>query len=157
MIRNDRRAVSVAITHALTIAVTTIAISTLLIGAGGLLDDQQNRVAREQLTEIGSDVVSHINSLDRLAATGDTVDATVRPTYPTRVVGQEYSVSILHESSSDFPFGTDHALSVRSTRLNSPIQFPLRTNVNLAAVEVEGGPLAICLDAGDITLGRNCS
>lgn len=157
MIRTDNRALSVAITHALTIAVTTLVISTLLIGAGNLLDDQQNRVAREQLTEIGSDVVSHINSLDRLASTGHTVEATVRPTYPTRVVGQEYSVSILNATTSDFPFNTEHALSVRSTQLNSPIQFPLRTDVTLDVVEVEGGPMAICLDASGITLGRNCA
>jgi hypothetical protein len=156
MIRNDNRAVSIAITHALTLGITAVLITGLLIGAGGLLEDQENEAARGSLQEIGSDTVSHINSLDNLNATGEQVNVSVRPDYPDRIVGEEYSINITNDASNH-PFETEYALVIRSDALSAPVWYPLETTVGLdEQSEVEGGQFEICHESGEIRMGRRC-
>lgn len=156
MIRTDNRAVSIAITHAITLGITAVLLTGLLIGAGGLLEEQESRAARGSLSEIGSDTVSHINSLDTLNATGDEVNVSVEPDYPDRVVGEEYTINITNDRSAH-PFGTEYALSVRSDVLSAPIWYPLEVTVELdEQSEVKGGEFEICHTDGEIKLGRRC-
>ncbi|MEF8782585.1 MAG: hypothetical protein V5A39_06305 [Haloarculaceae archaeon] len=156
MIGRDNRAVSVAITHSLTLAITAILISTLLVGAGQFLTDQEELAARQQLGEVGSDVVSHINTLDRLNATGEDVNVTVRPSYPEQVVGEPYTINITDDKSS-FPFETDYALEIRSESLNQPIQYPLSTDVTLdETAQAKGGQVTVCLVEGNASIGGGC-
>jgi hypothetical protein len=156
MTGDSTRAVSTAITHPLTLAITALLISTLLFGAGELLADQKNRAAREQLSEIGSDVVSQIEHLDSLNGTGESVNASVRPTYPDRVAGEEYSINITGDSDS-FPFETSHAVSVDSPALDQPVQFPVETEATLdTTASAQGAPVEVCLRDGTIDLGRDC-
>jgi len=157
MIRNDTRAVSIAITHALTLSITAVLITGLLIGAGGLLDSQESRAARDSLSEIGSDTVSHINSLDDLNATGEQVNVSVTPEYPDRVVGEAYTINITNDKAAH-PFeGTEYALVVRSDALSAPIWYPLQTTVELdEQSEVQGGEFTICHESGEVRLGRRC-
>lgn len=156
MIRNDNRAVSIAITHALTLGITAVLITGLLIGAGGLLEDQEGEAARDSLTEIGGDTVSHINKLDSLNATGEQVNVSVRPDYPDRVVGEEYTINITNDPSNH-PFETDYALVVHSDALGAPIYYPLETRVELdEQSEVQGRQFEICHEFGEIRMGRRC-
>jgi hypothetical protein len=159
MIGDDNRAVSIAITHALTLAITAVLISGLLIGAGQLLDDQEDRAAEEQFSEIGGDVLSHVNSLDRLNATGEQVNATVEPSYPSRVVGESYRINITDDDSS-YPFDTPYALVITSDLLEQPKQYPLNTTGPTELDEtarVQGGDVLICLQNGEISMGANCT
>jgi hypothetical protein len=155
MIRNDNRAVSIAITHALTLGITAVLITGLLIGAGGLLEDQEKQAARGSLSEIASDTVSHINSLDNLNATGEQVNASVRPDYPARVVGEEYTINI---TTNDHPFtATQYALVIRSDVLSAPVWYPLETTAELdEQSEVDGGQFEICLTDAEIRMGGRC-
>lgn len=155
MIRTDNRAVSIAITHALTLGITAVLITGLLIGAGSLLDDQETEAARGSLSEIGSDTVSHINSLDDLNQTGEAVNVSVRPDYPDRVVGEEYTINI---STQTEPFNNvKYTLVVESDALSAPIYYPINTTVALdEQSEVQGGQFEICHKHGEIRLGRRC-
>jgi len=157
MIGDDTRAVSIAITHALTLAITAVLISGLLIGAGQLLDRQENRVTRAQFDEIGGDVLSHVNSLDRLDRTGTQVNVTVEPSYPSRVVGEPYQINIT-DDDSEFPFDTEYALVIDSDALDQPKQYPLETDAELdETARVQGGEVLICLRNNEITMGANCA
>lgn len=157
MTGDEDRAVSTALTHTLTIAITAVLISTLLLGSGQLLAEQENRAAREQLSEIGSEVVTHINDLDRLDGTGDAVNASVQPTYPDRVVGRAYTLNITNDTSR-YPFETDYALAVQSPLLDRPMWYPLQTETDVdASARAKGGDVEICLRRGEISLGRGCS
>lgn len=150
------RAVSIAITHALTLAITAVLVSTLLIGAGQLLDRQEDNVAREQFDEIGGDVLSHINSLDRLSKTGEEVNVTVTPTYPAQVVGQPYQINIT-DDDSEYPFDTDYALVITSDLLDQPKQYPLDTDAGLDEDSIaQSGEVTICLENNEIKMGANC-
>jgi len=155
--KSDDRAVSVAITHSLTIAITAVLISTLLIGAGQLLDGQENRAAEEQFSEIGSDVVSNIQAIDRLNTTGADVNATVRPEYPRRIVGSSYRINVTDDNASH-PFDTSYAVEIESDVLEQPVQFPLETDSTLDPDSAaQGGEVPICLDGDDeISLGVAC-
>jgi len=157
MIGDDNRAVSIAITHALTLAITAVLISGLLIGAGQLLDQQENRVTRAQFDEIGGDVLSHVNSLDRLDRTGAQVNVTVEPSYPSRVVGEPYQINITDDDSS-YPFDTPYALVIDSDALDQPKQYPLDTDAGLdETARVQGGEILICLRNNEISMGGNCA
>ena len=156
MTGNRDRGVSTAITHTLTLGITAVLISTLLLGSGQLLADQKDRAAREQFSEIGSDVVSHVNDLDRMSDTGRAVNVSVRPSYPERVVGEGYTLAIT-DANSTYPFETDYALEIRSPQLDRPLQYPLQTDTDLDEdARASGGDVPICLSGGEISLGEAC-
>jgi len=140
----DDRGVSVAITHALTIAITTVLVSVLLIASGGLLDSQQERVGEEQLSEIGNDAASHIHSFDRLNETGEGVNATVRPEYPNRLV-DSYRYELALE---------DGDLVVRSDQLGVATEISIENETRLVDSAVPGNEVEIRLCEGEeIRLG----
>jgi hypothetical protein len=157
MIPDDNRAVSIAVTHALTIAITTVLISGLLISSGELLDDQEERVSQSQFDEIGADVISLINSLDRLNGTGDDVNVSVDPSYPEEVAGHSWKMNL--SGGGENPFNTTHALNITSDNFDRTIQYPLNTtnaNVDVGATTSNSDPEIWLCDDGTITFG-DCS
>lgn len=152
----DDRAVSIAITHALTIAITAVLVSGLLVGTGQLLDNQESRVAQEKFEEIGSDVVSHIEDVDRLNETGTEVTVTVRPEYPQRVVSTPYRINVTDDNDSH-PFESEYAVLVESDLLEQPVRFPLNTTTAVDPDSVaQGGEVPICLESNEISIGVAC-
>jgi len=143
---DDTRAVSIAITHALTVAITTVLVSGLLISSGTLLKSQEERVGNQQLSEIGSDIVSYIHEFDRLNGTGTEVTATVQPNYPDRIVGSYvYSIELYD----------DGTVEVRSNRLGQSADFEIDTETDIQGGTVTGGNVEInlCDSPQRITLG----
>jgi len=104
--RRKDRGVSIAVTHVLTIGITTILISGLLIAAGGLLEAQQDRSAEQSLETIGERLSGELSSVERLAA--DDGDSTVNLTvsHPSQVASEGYTVT-LHEACDDAPLIDD--------------------------------------------------
>jgi len=101
-------------------------------------------------------MLSHINSLDRLNATGDQVNVTLEPSYPSQVVGDPYTINITDDDSS-YPFDTDYALVITSDLLDQPKQYPLETDTDLdETARVQGGDVLICLRNDEISMGGNC-
>jgi hypothetical protein len=140
----DERAVSVAVTHALTVAISTVLVSGLIVGAGTLLESQQQNVGEQQLEEIGSDAVSYINTFDRLNQTGEDVNVSVEPEYPERIVGSfRYTIQLNEDS-----------LVVRSVRLDRSVEYPIETDVEIDQSAISGADVEINLCEGEeITLG----
>jgi hypothetical protein len=156
----DDRAVSIAVTHALTLAITTLLISGLLIGAGNVLSAQEKRVAQSQFDEIGGDLIAQLNSLDRLNETGDNVTVVVEPQYPNRVAGQTWNIRLIDNSSSevydDEPVAS--VLQIESPHHDRKIEYPLNneTAVEYGAPDNSHSPvLSLCSD-GEIQFGE-CS
>lgn len=145
----NERALSVAVTHALTVAISTILVSGLIIGAGTLLESQEQSVGEDQLREIGSDSVTYVNTLDRLNGTGENVTVTVAPDYPERIVGS-YRYTIQLYNTSEFS-----GVEIRSEALGRDRRYPLETtnarltNTSTNGVDVQ---LRLCKN-GEITLG----
>lgn len=154
---SDERAVSIAITHALTFGITAVLISALLLSSGQYLSAQERQVSQNQFTDIGSDVVSHVNSFDRLNETGRDVSGSVEPDYPDRVVGHSYTISIAEDDDGVFP-GVAHVIQIESQALERPLQYPLRTESTLdVGASMAGDRAVVCLRNDEITLGGECS
>lgn len=150
----NERGVSVAITHALAIAITTVLLSGLLVASATLLETQENRVGQDQVDDIAGDVATYINSFDRLNETGTNVNATAKPEYGERLV-DTYSYQVRLENTTS----TNAVVTVEANRLGVVSVFELEVNANIEPRTVEGGPVEINLcspsssDPSYITLG----
>lgn len=152
----DERAVSVAITHALTFGITAILISALLLSAGQYLAAQESAVAENQFSDIGSDVVSHVNSMDRLNRTGTDVSASITPNYPRHVIGETYTIRIAEDDENTF--GSEHVIEIESDALDRTLQYPVETDADLeVGASARGESPEICLDDGEISIGTGCA
>lgn len=141
----DDRAVSIAVTHVLAIGITTLLISTLLIGAGGVLDDQKERAAREELSTIGDRVSTQLTTASRMAETADSVEITVNQ--PTRVSGGTYTIDLVTSSPESVcdgasvpptPGELDGCLVLETTNLNVVVTVPVHLPGPDPTVEVVG-------------------
>lgn len=154
--RGDKRAVSVAISHTLTLAITAVLITILLVGAGDFLQTQQDSAAREKLSSIGADVASLIEKTDSLNATGEQVNISLDMNYPTRVTGETYRVRLSPESNP-----RQAMVYINSSTIPEPIGIKVRTDTPMEESGFRSGSnfqsLSLCSTGGHtITLGR-CS
>lgn len=150
------RAVSIALTHAFTISITTILISGLLIGAGNLLENQERRAATNEFEEIGGDVVSHVNTLDRMNETGQDVNVSIQPAYPEQVANQPWQMEFADGDKS--PFDTAYALNLSSSHYPYTVQYPINTSntqldVGESPANQDSPTITLCSD-GTITFGE---
>ena len=98
MFDDQDRAVSIAVTHVLTIAITTVLISGLLIAAGSMLEGQQDRSAEQSLETVGERIAGEIAGAEQAA--GDDGTVTITADHPSRVASERYTVT-LHPSDPD--------------------------------------------------------
>lgn len=156
------RGVSIALTHAFTVAITAVLLTGLLVGAGQLLDTQENRVTQQQFSEIGNDLVSQLDRFDRLAAAPGNASATVTQQYPRDVAGYSYRLSIVE---TDERFTQSHALELEHLQKDTSVLYPIANDTPIAAESsARGGPIEVCLDHGGtatnmslIAFGEGCS
>lgn len=87
------RGISVPLSHAMTLAITSVVVAGLVASAGGLLSDEREQAVGTELSTIGVDLVSTLEAVDRLAA-GENTTATLEVSYPGRVAGRTYLVSL---------------------------------------------------------------
>lgn len=150
----DERGVSIAITHALTLGITAVLLTSLLLSAGSLLTEQEERAGQQQFEEVGGDLVSHINSLDELNETGTQTNVSLETKYPRLVAGEQWSVEFSGNPNPNF--GTNYSLSLNTPLLDRTIQYPIQLNsadLDLNA-EAQGGDITLRLCEGTITFGE---
>lgn len=152
----DDRAVNIAITHGLTLAITTVLISGLLIGAGNVLTSQEQQVAQAQFDEIGGDLTSQLNTLDRLNETGEDVNVTVQPNYPEHVAGQTWNLELIGGDDSD-TYDTESVVRFDSPHHQRTIEYPFSnsTQVDYGSPANSHEPI-VSLCEGEIGFGE-CS
>jgi len=148
--RGDTRGVSLALTHALTLAITAILVSGLLVASGSLLDAQEQRIGQTQISEISSDAASYIYEFDRLNETGNAT-ATAKPSYPPQIV-DSYSYRI--ELRED---GDTAILRVEVDRLDLSTEIEIETETPVDPASDSGGDgeieINLCSNPQEITLG----
>jgi len=144
----DTRGVSVAITHGLTIAITGVLLIGLLSASGTLLDTQEERISHDQLSEINGDVMSHINTVDRLAATGQNVSMTLTLDYPDRIIdSHNYRIELRTDGSGQ------GVLEVSVSRLDQSVTRKIDTDADIVPGRVTGSNVTVSLCDESITLG----
>ncbi|WP_049925988.1 DUF7266 family protein [Halopiger goleimassiliensis] len=145
----DERAVSITVTHALTIGITTILISGLLLSAGGMLERETERSTDQSLETIGERLAGEIQSVDRMA--GDDGQVNVTTDHPRRIGSRAYTVSLGTGDDCDGPLLEDGSDCVILTlRDDAPVYVPLETDADLETdSSVRGGGIEVSYDGDD--------
>ncbi len=94
----DTRAVSPAVTQALTIGISTILITGLLLGGSSYVDNKREQTVRQGLQDIGSGVASDFVRLDQFDPPGGSQDVSFTSDYPDRVGGEAYRIALVQSS-----------------------------------------------------------
>ncbi|WP_247731680.1 DUF7266 family protein [Halovivax limisalsi] len=151
-LERDERAVSIAVTHVLTIGITTILISGLLLGAGSMLENQREEATKSSLETIGERLASEITDVDRIASDGAD-NVTVRTDHQRFVTGSQYTVELIETGcASEYPLiDTEQCIGLTSNSEGVSVGVPLTTNQSIGG-SVTGGAIIIEWDGGDITL-----
>jgi len=137
--RRDTRAVSPAVTQALTIGITTLLVTGLLLSGGAFLDAEQENIVRQGLIDIGAGVASDIVRFDQFETTGGVRDVSFTSTYPDRVATETYRIHLVP--------GTDEAtIYVNSTSSDLSTQIRFRNETPVCERRVSGGPIVIAYD-----------
>ena len=154
---DDERGASIAVTHALTLGITAILITTLLLSTGNFLQSQQERVAQQQLREIGGDAASLVGDADDLNETGTEVRANLSASYPQSVAGEPYTIALVPQSGSA---GTNATIYLNASDMDVSIEVPVTTDTEMRQSRMRGSSptVRLCYDGSDqfIVLGR-CS
>lgn len=160
----DDRGVSIAVTHVLTIGITTILIGGLIVAAGGLLDSEQERAADREIGAVGEGIASEMVSLAVTAEEQDLDEASITTNHPRLVTGQSYTVELTDEPSKvDGACGIDNRLGsgeydacilleAESVSMEVPLVLPGSVGIDEGAT-ASGGDIVIEYDGSDLTIG----
>ncbi|MBX0298255.1 DUF7266 family protein [Haloarcula nitratireducens] len=133
----DDRAVSIQISHTLSLAITALLISGLLIATGGLVESRQEQAIQSELAVVGERIATNLMTADRLAsAGGSTAEVQVMVSLPDRVAGSGYRVTV---NSSTAP----PQLALTSTDPTVTVTVPFETTTTVDGRTVSGGDVRI--------------
>lgn len=135
-LRNDTRGASITLTHSLTIGITTLLIAGLLLGAGSLLDRQQERVTKSGLHDIGEQVVSDLTTVDTLASEYQSSTVSSQSGYPARIGGNLYEVGLRAD-------GDDAVVFMNMSNPQATVRITFQNTSRVCEREINGGPVKI--------------
>jgi hypothetical protein len=139
----DDRAVTPAVTHALTIGISAILITGLMVGAGGLLDNQRTYVVENGLENVGGAVTGELVRIDQFDTDGVDADVTFTTDHPERVGGRTYNV-VLEPGSPQSTLSLD---ATGESELTVRYRFANETSVCESAVD--GGEITVAFDVSE--------
>lgn len=141
----DDRAVSIAVTHVLTVGISTLLIAGLLIGASGMLDAERERAGRDEIAAIGdrhaAEIVTAVDSGARANA-----DVTVRSRQPDLSIGGPYVVSLTNSSHCRYRSGYDGCILVATSSEDLSVEVPVtlpRPTASIQNATVQGGQVVV--------------
>lgn len=143
-VRVGDRGVSTILGYTLNLAVATILVTGLLVGAGSYVEGQQERAIRSELDVIGSRVAGDIAAADRLVRTGSDTSVTIEVETPTRSTGVPYLLDVNASGGDTIRLSTDDP--------NVTVTVPYRSETPVSSTTVSGGTFVIRYDPGSGTL-----
>ncbi|SDE70391.1 DUF7266 family protein [Halorientalis regularis] len=139
-LRDDTRGASVALTHSLTLGITALLIASLLIGAGGLLERQQERVATQGLQNVAEGTTNDLKSVDRLASRSHSGEVVSMTSMPTHIAGENYDLALVNRD------GNRSALFANMTTPNVVTAVEFRNESRICERTLSSGPLRVVYD-----------
>ena len=133
--RNASRGVSTTVGYVLNLGVATILVTTLLLSAGTLVEDQRERAARTELRVIGERVVADLAAADRLARASDGGDVRYVVRVPNRIVGSGYEIRV-NESGNEQVVLVSEDMDIR-------VNVPFESDVPVSGATHSGGDVAL--------------
>ncbi|MDQ2051376.1 hypothetical protein RBH26_12910 [Natronolimnohabitans sp. A-GB9] len=160
MLHKDTRAdsdrgLSVALTHVLTIGITTILIAMLLVSGSAMLDSETERSTQTALETVGERLAGEIDNVDRIAdEDGDDETVTLVAEHPQTVANSGYTVELQPESDCDGPLIDESSpcLELSAHDTDVTVYVPVRIDADVSDDQnpVSGGTIEIeYIDDGD--------
>lgn len=158
MIGNDHdtdRGMSVAVTHVLTIGITTILIAMLLMSGSTMLEVETERSTETALETIGERVAGEIDNVDRIGNGSETV--TLVTDHPRTVTNSPYTVELrAADDCEEAPLLDDRnpclRLSAHDEDVTTYVPVVIDADVPDDENTAAGGPLEITYDDDEIHL-----
>ena len=138
----DDRGASIAVTHALTLAITAILITSLILATGNFLNAQKDNVARQQLSDIGGDITLLIDRADQLNQTGSSVNATFETAYTDRVTGEPYTIILIPDNGKR---DTEATMYLNATALDISVAMQVSSDTPMVESRVRAGNPTVSL------------
>lgn len=151
-LHQDDRAVSIAVTHVLTIGITTILITGLLVGGSGLLRDEKQDAKRTELRTIGNRLATEVSSTYYSAEDAGGGRMVVRVSHPEYVAGDNYKISLRTGSDCDAPaISVSQCLVLDTPMGDNRVVVPLDPDIELVGSlpEVNGGSFYVVVEDTD--------
>jgi hypothetical protein len=142
-LRRDDRAASVTVGYVLTLAIGAVLLSGIVIGIGGVVDSQTERVVRGDLAVVGQTAAGNLESADRLARASEVdrpsgaaaPNVSVDVDLPTRLAGRPYRIAV-----------DGDAVTLRTDDPEAVAEIPHVATLPVEASSVRGGPIRISYD-----------
>jgi hypothetical protein len=123
------------------LTISALLISVLLVGVGGFVEDQRERVVQTELDVVGQQLASDIAATDRLVQGSNPSTGSVGVRFeshlPNQIANTGYTVEV---------DGSQSRLVLRTDRPTVAVIVGIETTTELAEVTVAGGDLAIVYD-----------
>lgn len=147
----DDRAVSIALTHVLTIGITTILITGLLIGGSGLLEDEKSDATRGELRTIGNRMASELSAAYYSATSSGGGKMVVRVTHPSRVAGNSYNVELRQSCTGSALPGSPDCIVMKPLKGQNEVKIPVDPDIEFESppTTVQGGSVYIVVEDFD--------
>jgi 1-aminocyclopropane-1-carboxylate deaminase/D-cysteine desulfhydrase-like pyridoxal-dependent ACC family enzyme len=147
-LRDDRRGVSITVSHVLTIAITAVLISGLIIAATGALTGQRERAARSQLDTVGQRLAFEVEQVDSLAARGNDTAAALNTDHTNWIVNSRYEVTLANDADCDTASGagTDTCLVLTVSGLETRTVVGIDVSAPITESTAPGGEVRIVYD-----------
>jgi len=146
------RGVSVLVSYIAALGVTTLLVTSLVLGMGGFLQAEREAATRAELRVVGNQLAADLAAVDRLSrqrlANGT---VRLRTDVPERAAGVRYEIEL--EAVAGAPHASVH---LRSLEGETAVTVTARMNTTVAPMNVDGGDLVIRCDAdADRVVVRN--
>lgn len=151
--RNDDRAVSVAVGYVLGLGIATLLFSVLLIGGSGLIESQTRSVTHDELSVTGQQLAADVSGADRLVRAetsnggGSPSEMSLRTDLPDRVAAGGYTIEITYTDADDT--GT---IELRSTDPNVVVSVPFRSVEPVRETTIGGGSVETDYEGGELVI-----
>lgn len=152
------RGVSVAITHVLTIGITTILIAMLMMSGSTLLETETERSADTALETIGERLADEIENVDRIGSDGNTDSVTLTVDHPRTVSNSGYTVRLVADCGTDDDSPLIEAddvdcLELETHNHDAIVYVPISETVTVDdGASATGGTIEITYDSGEVTI-----
>ncbi|WP_090617202.1 DUF7266 family protein [Natrinema salaciae] len=147
---SDRdRAISITVTHVLTIGITTILIAVLVTSAGTMLETETNRSGDAALETVGERIADEVGNVDQIAGENDD-DVMMTTDHPRTLVNSQYTVELRKQCDAPLLDGTTDCVRLTARDTDAVAHVPVKTDADIRSSSASGGPIEIVYENGEI-------
>ncbi|MFB6269510.1 MAG: hypothetical protein ABEH83_06175 [Halobacterium sp.] len=140
----DDRGVSTTLGYVLNLGVAAILVTTLLLAAGTLVEDQRERAVETELRVVSERIAADLAAADRLARASDGGSVRYVIEAPSRVSGTTYEVRVNQSGNDNVVLAAD--------RSGVTVSMDVQTELSVNASTHGSGNLVVVYDSDTGTL-----